>query len=345
MAVVIGSNLRKEIAGSLLFEGVSFSVERGDRLSLSGPNGAGKTTLLRMLAGETEVHGGELVFAQGPRLALHDQRPPLDSGLTLREYALSGARDLIDTEEELRRLEQAMAGGDHGQPTLRRYAEAQARLQHAGGYDWRDRAARGLRGRGLPQGGLEPPAGPFSGRLRQSRPRGPRAARTRLPRGRSRPAVGHLLGRRADARLARAGALRRPRPAAPRRADEPPRRREPRVARAGAAVARRRSHPRRARPLVPRGRDDRRARDRSRALPVLPRPLARVAPREGAPCRRGGQDRGARRHRHRPPRAVRRAVPLQEEQGQAGPGEADADREAAGGALVGGRRVRAADAA
>src|ERR671928_83199 len=56
MAVVIGSNLRKEIAGSLLFEGVSFSVERGDRLSLSGPNGAGKTTLLRMLAGETEIH-------------------------------------------------------------------------------------------------------------------------------------------------------------------------------------------------------------------------------------------------------------------------------------------------
>src|ERR671928_38867 len=91
MAVVIGSNLRKEIAGSLLFEGVSFSVERGDRLSLSGPNGAGKTTLLRMLTGETEIHGGELVFAKGTRVALHDQRPPLARGLTLREYVLSRA--------------------------------------------------------------------------------------------------------------------------------------------------------------------------------------------------------------------------------------------------------------
>src|SRR5690242_11068921 len=163
MAVVIGSNLRKEIAGSLLFEGVSFSVERGDRLSLSGPNGAGKTTLLRMLAGETEVHGGELVFAKGIRLALHDQRPPLDSGLTLREYALSGARDLIDTEEELRRLEQAMAGGDHGQATLRRYAEAQARLEHAGGYDWRDRAARVLRGLGFREAELDRRLDTFSG--------------------------------------------------------------------------------------------------------------------------------------------------------------------------------------
>jgi ATP-binding cassette, subfamily F, member 3 len=163
MAVVIGSNLRKEIAGSLLFEGVSFSVERGDRLSLSGPNGAGKTTLLRMLAGETEVHGGELVFAKGTRIALHDQRPPLDRGLTLREYALSAARDLVETEEELRSLEQAMAGGDHGPATLRRYAEAQARLEHAGGYDWRDRAARVLRGLGFRDADLDRPLDTFSG--------------------------------------------------------------------------------------------------------------------------------------------------------------------------------------
>ena len=163
MAVVIGSNLRKEIAGSLLFEGVSFSVERGDRLSLSGPNGAGKTTLLRMLAGEADVHGGELVFAKGTRIALHDQRPPLEHGLTLREYALSGARDLVETEEELRSLEQAMAGGDHGQATLRRYAEAQARLEHAGGYDWRERAARVLRGLGFRDADLDRPLNTFSG--------------------------------------------------------------------------------------------------------------------------------------------------------------------------------------
>src|SRR3954463_824221 len=128
MAVVTASNLRKEIAGSLLFEGVSFSVERRDRLSLSGPNGAGKKTLLRMLAGETEVHGGELAFAKGTRMALHDQRPPLQRGLSLREYALSGAADLVATEEELRFLEQAMAGGDHGPAMLRRYSEAQTRL-------------------------------------------------------------------------------------------------------------------------------------------------------------------------------------------------------------------------
>ncbi len=163
MAVVITSNLRKEIAGSLLFEGVSFSVERRDRLSLSGPNGAGKTTLLRMLAGETEVHGGELVFAKSTRMALHDQRPPLQHGLSLREYALSGAADLLATEQELQSLERAMAEGDHGPATLRRYSDAQGRLEHAGGYDWRERAARALRGLGFREGDLDRPLETFSG--------------------------------------------------------------------------------------------------------------------------------------------------------------------------------------
>ena len=163
MAVVIASGLRKELAGSLLFDGVSFKVERRDRVALSGPNGAGKTTLLRMLVGESEIHGGELAFAKGTRIALHDQRPPLDRGLTLREYALTGARDLVETEEELRRLEEAMAGGDHAQTTLTRYAEAQARLEHAGGYTWRDRAASVLRGLGFAEHDLDRPLDTFSG--------------------------------------------------------------------------------------------------------------------------------------------------------------------------------------
>src|SRR6267378_3448094 len=108
MAIVIASNLRKELAGDPLFDGVSFKVERRDRLALSGANGAGKTTLLRALAGETELQGGELAFAKGTRVALHDQRPPLERELSLREYVLSGAADLIAVEEELGRLDAAV---------------------------------------------------------------------------------------------------------------------------------------------------------------------------------------------------------------------------------------------
>src|SRR5438270_10714597 len=163
MAVVIASNLRKELAGALLFDGVSFTVERRDRVALSGPNGAGKTTLLRILAGQTEKHGGELAFEKGTRVALHDQRPPLDQDLTVREYVLSGARDLVALERELGELEQAMSGGAHDQATLNRYAEAQARLEHAGGYGWRDRATSVLRGLGFADADLDRQLRTFSG--------------------------------------------------------------------------------------------------------------------------------------------------------------------------------------
>ncbi len=163
MAVVIASNLRKELAGNVLFDGVSFSVERRDRVALSGPNGAGKTTLLRILAGETEKHGGELALQKGTRVALHDQRPPLEQDLTLREYVLAGARDLVALEEELRALELAMAGGAHDQATLNRYAQAQARLEHAGGYGWRDRAASVVRGLGFAEEDLDRQLRTFSG--------------------------------------------------------------------------------------------------------------------------------------------------------------------------------------
>ncbi len=163
MAVLIASGLRKELSGDPLFDGVSFRLRRGDRLALAGPNGAGKTTLLRTLVGETSLTAGELAFAKDTRVALHDQRPPRGQGLTLREYSLSAAGDLMAIEQELTRLEQAMANGDHAPATLRRYSEAQARLEHAGGWAWRDRAASILRGLGFLDADLDRPLDTFSG--------------------------------------------------------------------------------------------------------------------------------------------------------------------------------------
>jgi ATP-binding cassette, subfamily F, member 3 len=149
MAVVIASDLGKDIAGEPLLRGISFKLERRDRMTLSGRNGAGKTTLLRMLAAEASVDFGELVLAKGAKVALHDQRPPRDRGLSLRDYVLSGAQELVAIERELAGLEQEMAGGAHDDATLNRYAEAQGRLEHAGGYDWRERALATLRGLGF----------------------------------------------------------------------------------------------------------------------------------------------------------------------------------------------------
>src|ERR1700743_3497267 len=149
MAVVIASDLAKDIAGEPLLRGVSFKLERRDRLTLSGRNGSGKTTLLRMLAGESSVDGGELVFSKDLRVSLHDQRPPRDRELTLRDYVLSGCKELLALEEELTRLEGEMAAGAMEDAILNAYASAQTRLEHAGGYNWREAVNSTLHGLGF----------------------------------------------------------------------------------------------------------------------------------------------------------------------------------------------------
>jgi ATP-binding cassette subfamily F protein 3 len=163
MAVAIASGLGKAVGGTPLLAGVSFKLERRERLALSGRNGSGKTTLLRMLAGETPIDAGEFVLEKGARVALHDQRPPRERALTLREYVLSGCADLVALEEQLSRMEQAMAAGGADQATLDRYATTQARLEHAGGYDWRRRAMAVVRGLGFGDLDLDRQLSTFSG--------------------------------------------------------------------------------------------------------------------------------------------------------------------------------------
>jgi len=140
VAVLIASDLNKDMAGEPLFRGISFKLERKDRMTIAGRNGAGKTTLLRMLAGETSVDGGEVVLAKGTRMALHDQRPPRDQDITLRDYVVSGAKDIVEMENDLRRMEDEMAAGSTDAGLYDRYARRQAEFETRGGYTWRDRA-------------------------------------------------------------------------------------------------------------------------------------------------------------------------------------------------------------
>ena len=169
MALLIASDLHKDMAGQPLLRGVSFKLERRERMTVAGRNGAGKTTLLRMLAGETSIDRGELSVVKGVRIALHDQRPPLDGiagggrARGLREYLLSGCAEELQIEAELSELEDRMAAGTADEALLARYAGAQARLEARGGYLWRNRATAMAHGLGFREADLDRPLNTFSG--------------------------------------------------------------------------------------------------------------------------------------------------------------------------------------
>jgi ATP-binding cassette, subfamily F, member 3 len=161
VAVVIASDLAKDMAGEPLLRGVSFKLERRDRLTIAGRNGAGKTTLLRMLAGEASIDGGELVFSKGVRVVLHDQRPPRERSVTLRDYVLSARVEPLQLEAQLRALEERMAAGD--EKAMHSYADVQARFEAVGGYTWRERANQYLHGLGFVDADLDRELKTFSG--------------------------------------------------------------------------------------------------------------------------------------------------------------------------------------
>ena len=294
MAVITASGLTKHVGARPLFADVSFKLERGDRMTLAGRNGSGKTTLLRTISGEAGLDAGTISLGKGVRVALHDQRPPRGDS-TLRDYVTAGLDWIAAIEDDLGRLERRMADGIADEATLAAYADAQARLEHAGGYRWRDSVDAALRGLGFRD-------------------------------ARARPPAGELLRRRADPGLARPGARLEAGPAAARRAHQPPRHRVAGVAGGLPGRRRRRGHPRRPRPLVPGVGRDVGARARGRPGALLQGPVARLAGRAGRPRAGRRPRRRAPRGRDRADGAVRRAVPLQGDEGPPGAVEAEGDR-------------------
>ena len=132
--------------GSNVLDGLSFTVQEGERVGILGPNGCGKTTLFRILVGELRCDEGEVSVAPSKRLGLISQIPVYPEGWTTDMVLRDAHRRLYAISDRIDELTLQMET-DQSPALLREYDRLQEDFRRLGGYDMdheRSRVANGL---------------------------------------------------------------------------------------------------------------------------------------------------------------------------------------------------------
>ena len=139
MALLAATNLKYSIGTRVLLDGLSLSLDAGQRIGLVGRNGQGKTTLFKILSGRLQPDSGSVVLQRGCRAGYLTQDPELDLSKTLHEEATSGMQELERLHKELDDVFHQMgepenSGVDALERLMARQDELQHRIEQLGGY-------------------------------------------------------------------------------------------------------------------------------------------------------------------------------------------------------------------
>ncbi len=79
-------NISKAYGERVLFENVSFGINKDQKIALIAKNGAGKSSLLKILIGQDTPDTGQVVSRKGLKIAFLPQEPNLPEELTIEDY-------------------------------------------------------------------------------------------------------------------------------------------------------------------------------------------------------------------------------------------------------------------
>lgn len=144
--ISVSSLVKSFELGKNILDGLTFTVNSGERVGILGHNGCGKTTLFRILAGEIGWDEGEVMVAPSKRLGLISQIPVYPDGWTTDDVLRSAHKRLYEISDRLNELGLLMEH-DQSPALLQEYDRLSDDFRRLGGYDMdtaRNRVANGL---------------------------------------------------------------------------------------------------------------------------------------------------------------------------------------------------------
>ena len=144
--ISVSSLVKSFELGKNILDGLTFTVNSGERVGILGHNGCGKTTLFRILAGEIGLDEGEVMVAPNKRLGLISQIPVYPDGWTTEDVLRSAHKRLYEISDRLDELGLLMEH-DQSPALLQEYDRLSDDFRRLGGYDMdtaRNRVANGL---------------------------------------------------------------------------------------------------------------------------------------------------------------------------------------------------------
>lgn len=156
-------NLSFSFGERFILRDANWIINPGKRVALIGPNGAGKTTLLRILTGENELQGGTILKPKEYRIGyLPQEEITLEQGSVL-QCVLEGHRQVMELEEEIFAIHQAMDAGGEDNDLLSRLGVKELQYDALGGYQLETTAKALLSGLGFRTADFHRPLSDFSG--------------------------------------------------------------------------------------------------------------------------------------------------------------------------------------
>lgn len=107
-----------------LFDGITFSIMKDQKVALIARNGTGKTTILRTISGEESPDTGQIIYKNDLKVGYLHQEPQLQPHHTVLQAVLLSSQDIVAAIDA---YEQAMADGDSG--PMQQAIEQMDRLQ------------------------------------------------------------------------------------------------------------------------------------------------------------------------------------------------------------------------